>query len=82
MAKVLGVLILLAPVGPRVKEWAYAGFAFTFVAAFLGHTAVGDPVGERMGPLVALALLAASYVSYHRRSARLAQPAAPVIQPA
>lgn len=79
-AKVLGVGVLLAPVVPRLKEWAYAGFAFTFVAAFLGHTAVGDPVGMWMGPLIALALLAASYVSYHQRRARLAAPAAPVAQ--
>lgn len=71
VAKVLGVLLLLAPVGPRPKEWAYAGFAFTFVAAFLGHTAVGDPLAERLGPLIMLALLAASYGLYHRRRARL-----------
>ena len=76
VAKVLGALVLLAPVGPRLKEWAYAGFAFTFVAAFLGHTAVGDPVGERIAPLIALAVLTASYVSYHQRRARLAEPVA------
>lgn len=74
MAKVLGVLLLLAPVGPRLNEWAYAGFAFTFVAAFLGHTAVGDPVGERFAPLVALAVLVTSYVCYHWRRTRLATP--------
>jgi len=76
VAKVLGVLLLLAPVAPRVKEWAYAGFAFTFVSAFIGHSALGDPLGERIGPLIMLALLAASYVLYHRRRAHLSSLAA------
>ena len=75
VAKVLGALILLAPVGPRLKEWAYAGFAFTFVAAFVAHTAVGDPMGVRLAPLIALAVLIASYLSYHQRRPRLLQPA-------
>lgn len=74
-AKVLGVLLLLAPVGARPKEWAYAGFAFTFVAAFLAHTDVGDSLAERLSPLLTLALLGASYVLYHRRRAHLLTPA-------
>jgi hypothetical protein len=66
VAKVVGVLLLLAPVGPHLKEWAYAGFAFTFVSAFIGHSALGDPVGRRMGPVFVLVLLAASYLTYLR----------------
>ena len=65
VAKLLGVVVLLAPVGPTLKEWAYAGFVFTFIAAFLGHSALGDSVAERLGPLVVLVLLMASYVTYH-----------------
>jgi hypothetical protein len=34
-AKVLGVVLLLAPVPGRLKEWAYAGFA-------IDHLSVGD----------------------------------------
>ena len=75
VAKVLGVLVLLAPVNPRLKEWAYAGFAFTFVSAFIGHTALGDAVGERMAPLVMLALLTASYLTYNRHRVRSLHPA-------
>lgn len=67
VAKLLGVVLLLAPVGPRIKEWTYAGFAFTFVSAFVSHSAMSDAVGERMGPLVALALLVASYLSDQQR---------------
>lgn len=65
VAKLLGVVVLLAPVGPLLKEWAYAGFAFTFISAFVSHSALGDTVVERLGPLVVLALLVASYVTYH-----------------
>ena len=42
LAKLLGVVLLLAPVPPRLKEWAYAGFAFTLASALIAHVAVGD----------------------------------------
>ena len=41
-AKLLGVVLLLAPVAARLKEWAYAGFAITLVSALIAHLAVGD----------------------------------------
>src|SRR5215475_10762775 len=41
-AKLLGVVVLLAPVAARLKEWAYAGFAITLVSALIAHFAVGD----------------------------------------
>jgi hypothetical protein len=41
-AKLLGVMILLAPVPPRLKEWAYAGFAINLASALLAHFAMGD----------------------------------------
>src|SRR5438093_1383338 len=41
-AKLLGVVLLLAPVPARVKEWAYAGFAIDLASALLAHLSVGD----------------------------------------
>jgi len=41
-AKLVGVLLLLAPVPPRLKEWAYAGFAINLGSALIAHVAVGD----------------------------------------
>ena len=38
----LGVVLLLAPVPSRLKEWAYAGFAITLGSALIAHFAVGD----------------------------------------
>lgn len=41
-AKLLGVALLVAPVPPRLKEWAYAGFAIDLASALIAHLAVGD----------------------------------------
>jgi hypothetical protein len=41
-AKFLGLVLLLAPVPARLKEWAYAGFAFDLGSALIAHFAVGD----------------------------------------
>ena len=41
-AKLLGVVLLLAPVPARLKEWAYAGFAITLASALIAHLSVGD----------------------------------------
>jgi len=42
LAKLIGVALLLAPVPPRVKEWAYAGFAIDLGSALIAHLSVGD----------------------------------------
>jgi hypothetical protein len=41
-AKFLGVVLMLAPVPARLKEWVYAGFAITLVSALIAHFSVGD----------------------------------------
>ena len=41
-AKLVGVLLLLAPVPGRLKEWAYAGFAIDLASALIAHFSVGD----------------------------------------
>lgn len=41
-AKLLGIVLLLAPVPARLKEWAYAGFAMNIGASIVAHLAVGD----------------------------------------
>jgi len=41
-AKLVGVLVLLAPAPARLKEWAYAGFAIDLGSAIFAHVAVGD----------------------------------------
>ena len=41
-AKLFGVLLMLAPVPARLKEWAYAGFAINLASALIAHLSVGD----------------------------------------
>jgi hypothetical protein len=41
-AKLIGVVLLLAPVPARLKEWAYAGFAINLASAIIALLAVGD----------------------------------------
>ena len=65
--KVLGVLILVIPKVPkRLKEWAYAGFTFDFIFASISHAAVDGINFQTFFPLIILAILAVSYVYYHR----------------
>jgi hypothetical protein len=60
-AKLLGVIVLMAPVPARLKEWTYAGFAFTLVSAVIAHLAIGDGV-EAWGWAAGTAMLwACSY---------------------
>lgn len=58
VAKLLGAIVLLAPVWDRLKEWAYAGFAFTFIGAVWIHIVTGTPW---IAPFIALLILAVSY---------------------
>ncbi len=59
--KIAGAATLLAPGMGRLKEWAYAGFAFDFVGAAVSHLAVGDAVAQIAPLLVLGTLLVASY---------------------
>ncbi len=66
-AKLLGAIVLLAPVWSRLKEWAYAGFTFTFIGAVWTHLATGTPW---IAPFIALLILSVSY--WFRGKAKLA----------
>jgi len=57
-AKLLGAIALVAPFWDKVKEWAYAGFAFTFIGAVWTHLATNTPW---VAPFIALIILSASY---------------------
>jgi len=66
-AKFLGVVLLVAPVPARFKEWAYAGFAITLGSALIAHFAAGDGP-EAWGWAVGAGVLwGLSYVLWRRR---------------
>ena len=62
--KIAGIIMLVVPLPYFLKEWAYAGFAITFVSAFIAHTVSGDPVSNRIAPLFILLLLLVSYAGF------------------
>lgn len=58
-AKSLGTIAILSNIRGILKEWAYAGFFYNFVLAFLAHYTIGD--GQGAGAVLALVLLVISY---------------------
>ena len=73
--KIIGVLLLIVPaVKGRVKEWAYAGFAFNFISAAISHAAVDGFNGQTIFPLVVLLILVVSYRSYHKLTSQVDVP--------
>jgi uncharacterized membrane protein YphA (DoxX/SURF4 family) len=59
--KILGVVAVLIPKFPLLKEWAYAGFFFTMSGAVFSHLACGDPIKEFFGPSLFIVLIVASW---------------------
>lgn len=59
--KILGVVALLIPRYPLLKEWAYAGFFFAMSGAAFSHLAHGDGPVEYFGSLLLLVLTAVSW---------------------
>ncbi len=59
--KILGVIAILAPRFPVVKEWAYAGFFFVTSGAFISHVTMGDPFGEIFPSVLLLTLTVVSW---------------------
>ncbi|MEP6596311.1 MAG: DoxX family protein [Ginsengibacter sp.] len=67
VAKLLGVVAILIPGFPRIKEWAYAGFIFDLTGAIYSSIAVGDPVSAWMPLFIGPVLIFCSYIFYHKK---------------
>jgi uncharacterized membrane protein YphA (DoxX/SURF4 family) len=59
--KILGVVAVLLPKYPLLKEWAYAGFFFAMSGAIFSHFANGDDAKEFFGPTLLLLLTVVSW---------------------
>jgi hypothetical protein len=59
--KILGVVAVLIPKFPLLKEWAYAGFFFAMSGAMFSHIANGDHPQELFGPVLLLILTVVSW---------------------
>lgn len=63
VCKVLGVIAISVPQIPgKLKEWAYAGFTFSLIFAFISHAIVDKNIGFMLLPLIILGILTLSYI--------------------
>jgi len=60
VGKAIGLVTFLAPGLRRFKEWAYAGFSITILAACYSHFSSGDKL-LALDPLATFAALVISY---------------------
>jgi hypothetical protein len=66
--KILGVVAVLIPKFPLLKEWAYAGFFFLMTGAIISHLVCKDEAKEFFGPSLLLVLTLTSW--YFRPASR------------
>jgi len=59
--KILGVIAILIPKFPLLKEWAYAGFFFIMSGAIFSHIGSGSPMSEIFPSLLLLILTVVSW---------------------
>ena len=57
-----GAIVLIMPGVPKLKEWAYAGFTFAWISAFVAHYLAKDGPAAFL-PLLLLVFLIISYVT-------------------
>ena len=59
--KILGVVAVLVPRFPLLKEWAYAGFFFAMSGAVFSHIASGSAAMDYFGPVLLIVLTVTSW---------------------
>lgn len=59
--KILGVITVLVPKFPLLKEWAYAGFFFAMTGAIFSHFASSSAAMDYFGPTLLLVLTIISW---------------------
>lgn len=60
--KILGVIVILLPKLPLIKEWAYAGFFFAMSGAAISHLIVGQPFTEALPSMILLMITVLSWI--------------------
>ncbi len=59
--KILGVIAILIPKFPLLKEWAYAGFFFVMSGAVISHIIVNDSFSNTFPAVLLLVLVIISW---------------------
>ena len=68
VAKILGIIAILVPGFPRLKEWAYAGFTFDLIGAIYAGLSAGDPIIMWLPVILGLVFVFGSYIFYHKKT--------------
>ncbi|KAA2238428.1 DoxX family protein [Chitinophaga agrisoli] len=67
IAKILGIITILIPGFPRLKEWAYAGLTYDLAGAMYSSISIGEPISNWFFFFIGFAMIAASYILHHKR---------------
>src|SRR4051812_14194191 len=67
VAKVLGVIAILIPGYPRIKEWAYAGLTFDLIGAVYSQAATDGFQPPMLFMALPIGFLILSYRLYHKK---------------
>jgi len=67
VAKLLGIVALLVPGFPRLKEWAYAGFTIDITGALYSSICSGDPASAWSMLFIGYIIIFGSYFYYHKK---------------
>ncbi|MEP6926721.1 MAG: DoxX family protein [Ginsengibacter sp.] len=63
---IIGGLLLVIPVGRRLKEWNYVALGIDYISATIAYVSLDGVVPNSLSPLISMALLIVSYVYYHK----------------
>ncbi|MEO6673028.1 MAG: DoxX family protein [Ginsengibacter sp.] len=63
---IIGGLLLIIPLGKRIKEWNYVALGIEYISALIAHLSIDGLVTMSFSPLATMALLVVSYIYYHK----------------
>ena len=65
--KVLGAFAIIYPGVPeKIKEWAYAGFTFNLIFAFISHASIDKFIWYMLMPVIVMGILAIFYFTNYK----------------
>jgi len=67
VAKILGVITILIPGFPRLKEWAYAGLTYDLAGATYSSICTDGAAPGSLVFLIGFGLIALSYIYHHKK---------------
>jgi uncharacterized membrane protein YphA (DoxX/SURF4 family) len=67
VAKLLGVIAILIPGYPRIKEWAYAGLCYDLIGATYSVGSTDGFNASLLFMVLPIGFLVASYMLYHKK---------------